>query len=99
MALDFNRIVTAAKNGLVNDPDNVRSDPDDITPQDSRELEAFVHYIAKEVVDEFTTNAEVNTTVTATEDSTTPVQVDPNSGTGATTTEQSSSGTGTGGIS
>ena len=89
MPLDYNRIVSQSKNELV----AIGLKPDDVPFENTGKgvLELIIEAVAKAVVDEFTANADVNTTVAAG----IGVQVNTGTGTGATT----DTGSGTGGIS
>ena len=58
MAMDFERLTTAAIQGMVQDPDGEYVGI--VKPLDGPELRAFIHYIAKAIVQEITDHAEVD---------------------------------------
>lgn len=95
MALDQNRLATAIVDAL--DAAGAYDDSLDKNAAKS-DSEDKLKIIVGEIISEFQANAEVDTTVSTTEDAVTSVSVDPNTGLGATTQKQTSSGTGTGGI-
>lgn len=56
MALDQTRLKDAIKDGVLNDPDGLYT-AGMAQPTDSDELEAWCHYVAKAIVQEFDANA------------------------------------------
>jgi len=79
MAMDFARLRDAIKTNLISDPDNKYTSGMD-KPVDSDELDAWLHYVAKGIVEELTLNAELDGVA----NSDIAVSVDPGTGEGST---------------